>query len=121
MYILDSNILIYSGDSEFAYLKPYVSDTDNAISYITYLEVLGYHKFDAATKEYFELLLPQLNHIPIEFDIILKATMLRQERKMSLGDALIAATALHYNLTLCTRNTSDFSKINGLKVFNPMP
>jgi toxin FitB len=120
MYILDSNILIYSADDEFAYLKPYVSDADNAISYITYIEVLGYHKFEISAKQYFEQLLPVLNHIPIEFDVILKATELRQERKMSLGDAIIAATALHYDLTICTRNTVDFSKIIGLKIYNPI-
>ncbi|MBO9626492.1 MAG: type II toxin-antitoxin system VapC family toxin [Microbacterium sp.] len=35
-----------------------------------------------------------------------------------LGDALIAATALHHGLTLVTRNVKDFD-IPGLAVFNP--
>jgi hypothetical protein len=33
-------------------------------------------------------------------------------------DAIIAATALHHNLILITRNISDFEKINGLEVIN---
>jgi predicted nucleic acid-binding protein len=40
---------------------------------------------------------------------------LRQQRKMSLGDALIAATALEHNLTLATHNEGDFSWVPGLR------
>jgi predicted nucleic acid-binding protein len=38
---------------------------------------------------------------------------------MKLPDAIIAATALVYDLTLITRNTSDFKNMEGLKVINP--
>ncbi|MFB6349556.1 type II toxin-antitoxin system VapC family toxin [Moraxella marmotae] len=34
-------------------------------------------------------------------------------------DSMIAATALAYDLTLVTRNTSDFDRIGGLRIFNP--
>ncbi len=34
-------------------------------------------------------------------------------------DALIAASALVYNLKLVTRNTKDFDKISGLEIINP--
>ena len=52
-------------------------------------------------------------------DIIEEAVRLRQRRNMSLGDALIAATALVENLTLVTRNVDDFKHIPGLKLINP--
>jgi predicted nucleic acid-binding protein len=39
---------------------------------------------------------------------------------MSLGDALVAATALESRRTLVTRNVDDFSEIEGLVVHNPM-
>jgi len=39
---------------------------------------------------------------------------------MSLGDALIAATALHHDLMLTTRNTEDFVNIAGLKLRDPL-
>lgn len=45
---------------------------------------------------------------------------LRQQRKMSVGDAIIAATALKYRETLATRNTADFNWIKGLKIIDPM-
>lgn len=40
---------------------------------------------------------------------------------MSLGDALIAATAIVINEPLITRNVIDFAGINNLVVLNPIP
>jgi len=44
---------------------------------------------------------------------------LRTLYKIKLPDAIIAATALHYKLTLITRNISDFDKINGITIIDP--
>jgi toxin FitB len=52
--------------------------------------------------------------------VVDKAIELRQARRMSLGDALIAATALHHDLMLTTRNTEDFVNIAGLKLRDPL-
>ncbi|WP_460984878.1 PIN domain-containing protein [Spirosoma fluminis] len=49
-----------------------------------------------------------------------KATELRKQQKMSLGDCLIAATALLNGLDLYTNNTNDFTHISGLTVINPL-
>jgi len=38
---------------------------------------------------------------------------------MTLGDALIAGTALSHNLKLVTRNIADFQWIAGLTLYNP--
>ena len=48
------------------------------------------------------------------------AITLKQQRKMSLGDALIAATCIKYNKILATRNTADFDWIEDLRVINPL-
>lgn len=40
-------------------------------------------------------------------------------RPISTEDAQIAAIALAYNLTLATRNVSDFKGIEGLQIINP--
>jgi len=42
------------------------------------------------------------------------------DRKLKLGDALIAATALVHDLELVTHNLADFSWITGLRVVDPM-
>jgi len=39
---------------------------------------------------------------------------------MSLGDAIVAATALEHRQTLVTRNSKDFDRVEGLKVVDPL-
>ncbi|MEO1467280.1 MAG: PIN domain-containing protein, partial [Cyanobacteria bacterium J06633_1] len=48
------------------------------------------------------------------------AIALRQQRKISLGDALIAATCLEHSLPLATANDKDFEWIEGLAIHNPV-
>ena len=57
--------------------------------------------------------------LPIDQPVIEKTIYLKQNHKIKLGDALIAATALVHNLDLITRNVKDFENIVGLKVTNP--
>jgi predicted nucleic acid-binding protein len=57
--------------------------------------------------------------IELEQPIKLKTAELRKTHKIKLPDAIIAGTALTYNLTLITRNISDFKNMEGLKVVNP--
>lgn len=49
-----------------------------------------------------------------------KAIFLRKTyKKLKLGDALIAATALVHDFVIITRNTKDFQNIEGLEYINP--
>jgi predicted nucleic acid-binding protein len=57
--------------------------------------------------------------IELEQPIKLKASDIRRNHKIKLPDAIIAATALVYNLTLLTRNISDFEGINEIKLIDP--
>ena len=43
----------------------------------------------------------------------------RSGNPISVEDAQIASIALYNNFLLTTRNTRDFEKINGIKLFNP--
>ncbi|MCL2597578.1 MAG: hypothetical protein FWD66_07980, partial [Paludibacter sp.] len=56
-----------------------------------------------------------LNEIVTEKTIELK----RSFRKMKLGDAIIAATAIADSLALITRNVDDFKFIPNFMVINP--
>jgi predicted nucleic acid-binding protein len=51
-------------------------------------------------------------------DIILRTIALRRSRRIKIPDAIIAATALEYDLTLITHNTSDFQGIPNLKLLD---
>jgi predicted nucleic acid-binding protein len=121
MKIIDSNLIIYSAQSDYNYLRPLVEDNSNFISAISKVEVLGYHQLKPAHISYFENIFHVLQMIPLETPILDKAIELRQKYRLKLGDSLIAASALLFNLELQTRNISDFTKIPDLKLFNPIP
>ena len=52
-------------------------------------------------------------------DIVEVCIEIRKNHKTKLPDAIIAATAIVYDLVIITRNTSDFSKIKDIQVLNP--
>ena len=119
MKILDGNLIIYSSQTEFQFLKPIINQPDSYVSEISKLEVLGYHKINVIDENYFESQFAVLKIIPIDKSVIDTAIDLRQKKKMSVGDSIIASTALLYDYELYTRNTSDFGWIKGLKIINP--
>ncbi|MBN1181496.1 MAG: type II toxin-antitoxin system VapC family toxin [Bacteroidales bacterium] len=51
--------------------------------------------------------------------IVEKTIEVRRLYKIKLPDAVIAATALHYDFILVTNNTKDFKSIKGLVILNP--
>ncbi len=57
--------------------------------------------------------------IELKQPIKIQTAQLRKAHKIKLPDAIIAATAMAYNLTLLTRNTADFKTIESLLVLNP--
>lgn len=48
----------------------------------------------------------------------MNADLIRKGRRIPARDSLLAATALHHNLTVATRNEKDFAA-TGVKTFNP--
>jgi predicted nucleic acid-binding protein len=79
----------------------------------------GYHQFDDEERQYLEALYRLAQVLPLSQAVLDQAVTLRQQRKMSLGDALVAGTALVHGLTLVTRNVEDFHWIQGLSLLNP--
>jgi predicted nucleic acid-binding protein len=57
--------------------------------------------------------------IELEQQVKLKTAEIRKTYRIKLPDAIIAATALVYELTLVSRNTEDFKNIPDLKIINP--
>jgi predicted nucleic acid-binding protein len=54
------------------------------------------------------------NVLPLSDIVVKKTISLRKSYNIKLPDAIIAATALAYNLTLVTRNMADFQRIDEL-------
>ena len=55
----------------------------------------------------------------IDETIVNHTIKIRKAHKIKTPDAIIAATAITYSLTLITRNVNDFKNIEGLSLVNP--
>ncbi|MEM8526290.1 MAG: type II toxin-antitoxin system VapC family toxin [Bacteroidota bacterium] len=120
MKLLDTNIIIYSIYPEHSYLRTLVSDRNNCISAVSVVETLGYHKLTERDEKYFKSIFTVLKILDISPKIIDKSIEIRQSKKLKLGDTIIAATALVYDVELNTRNLKDFQDIESIKLNNPV-
>lgn len=119
MMLLHSNIIIYAAQAENEFLRGFIAENSPFLSALSYLEVLGYHQINDEDKTYFEEFFNASQILPISQAVIEQGVKIKQIRKMSLGDAIIAGTALVYDLTVVTRNIDNFSWISDLKLLNP--
>jgi predicted nucleic acid-binding protein len=119
---MDSNVLIdYMAlilpQSGSDFVEQLFND-DFLISIVVKIEVLGYNDIPqkmAAMEEFVSAAIL----FPLDDDVSLKTIELRRlYRKLKLGDAIIAATALVNDFTLISRNISDFKQIKGLEVID---
>ena len=118
--LLDSNTIIYSIRPEFSELRQLIAERNPAVSAISYVEVLGYHRLTRSDKEDFMAFFHASRMIPVSPPVLEQAVQLRQQRKISLGDSIIAATAMLNHSTLLTANVSDFQWIPNIRLLNPL-
>ena len=95
-----------------------VIDAVPNISVVTKIEVLG---FNAPERHYYTLFsfINDSTVFDLNNNVVDESILIRKKYKTKLPDAIIAATALVYDLTLITRNTSDFKNISELKTIDP--
>lgn len=117
--LLDTNILIYLAQPGGERLQAQIATTAPAASLISRVEALGYHRLTLAEGARLDQVFAWVEVLPVSDAVAEAAVLLRRARRMKLGDALIAATALLYDLPLVTRNEEDFKHVAGLRVVNP--
>jgi predicted nucleic acid-binding protein len=121
-YLIDTNAIIdYLGNkmsaSGIAIMRNAFKVKPN-ISIITKIEIMGFNR----TVEHYQLLenfMNDVNVIGLSDTIADRTIYIRKLYKIKLPDAIIAATAIEFESTLITRNTTDFKNISGIKTQNP--
>ena len=116
--LLDSNIIIGVVTGRFSISQ--LKEPDLAVSEITRLEVFGYHKLQSQEEELLDEFFRNINCLPISKEIVNQAIKYRKQKKMSNGDAIIAATAIVNNLPLATANVKDFEHLEVLEIIHPL-
>lgn len=90
-----------------------------SISQVSEIEVLGYQKITPEEMGDLQEFVYSSNVVPITDEAAKKAIALRQQRRMSLADSILAATALENDWELVSRNVDDFAWIADLRLVNP--
>lgn len=121
MYLLDTNAVIdFCNNKLPVNAANFIESIEPKISVITAIELFAFETISQTERQ----ILEKLTNIAtiydkIDVDIRAQTIAIRQVYKTKLPDAIIAATALTYDLTLLTRNTTDFKNIESLKIMNP--
>jgi predicted nucleic acid-binding protein len=106
--VIDFSLLILPGK---AHKKlSFIIDTNPQISIINRIELLSFSNVSSQIIDFTE----EAHIISLDENIVIKTIELRKKYRMKLPDAVVAATALIYNLTLVTHNIIDFKNIKGL-------
>ena len=116
MRLLDSNIIIYATKPQFAFLRALFSAPGHSRLRSQLRGGAGLR----TDKNDLEELFANTLMLPINAGVLYYAVKFRQQRKVTLGDALIGATAVVFNCALLTRNTADFSGLAGLQLIDPI-
>lgn len=120
-YLLDTNILIYYFNGEMdGIVKNKVSEIlreSFQISVISKMEFLGF-SFDLEENKKAVAFMEYATVIKLSDEIVQRVIDMRQEKRIKLPDAIIAASAMAYSAILVTRNTKDFKSL-ALETYNP--
>lgn len=123
-YIWDTNTVIYYLQQQFPppaekFMDNMVNEGPPVISAITEIELLCWKYATEKDLKVLHNFIDDVLVIELEQPIKHKTADIRKTHSIKLPDAIIAATALVYELSLITRNVSDFKNIVGLQLINP--
>jgi len=113
-YLIDTNILIYivQGNPEVEY---FAGEETLAVSYITEMEALGKYNISTLEKQIIGGFLNRCHIIEMNSRIKSLAIEIKQQTRIKLPDAIVAATAIENKLLLVTAD-KDFERISNLNL-----
>lgn len=111
MKLIDSNILIYAAQPQYPDLKELLLSNNAAVSNISRLEVLSWPKITNDEVDFFNAIFSVIRIMEVDNEVINEAIIIRKNKMMKVGDAIIGATALLYSFELITRNVEDFKHL----------
>src|SRR5438552_4790625 len=100
--VLGTNILIYFAKPGGEHLSPWVVEPSAEDSVISRIEALGFPNISMEEKAGIKNALAMLPEVQLGEAVTERAIALRQQRRMGLADAIIAATPLEYGQELVT-------------------
>jgi predicted nucleic acid-binding protein len=112
LIIVDTNIVIYTIKG-LKLVEPYIEEYEFSISEITIIELLGVKGIDDFTLTKRKEFINSCSLFPFNSFIREMAITLKQKYTLKVPDAIIAATSLHYDITLLTAD-KEFNKIKEL-------
>ncbi len=118
-YLIDSNTVIdYLGNKLPQFGASFIDNLPAVISVITRIEILGWYNATSEQMDSLQSFVHNAIIYPLAEHHIQQTIFLRQQYKIKLPDAIIAATAISERLTLITHNTDDFKKVPNLKLLD---
>jgi predicted nucleic acid-binding protein len=113
-FVLDTNIVLYllNGDKTLSYI---LDQKILYISFITEIELLGYHKISKKERLEVKQFIDDCIVIDMNSEIKKQAIEIRNQYNPKMGDCLIAATAIYSGLPFVTSDKG-FSKIKEMNL-----
>jgi predicted nucleic acid-binding protein len=123
-HLWDTNTVIYYLQQLFPppaekFIDNLLTTSHPAISVIREIELLSWRTDNEKDLNLLQNFIQDSFVLDLEQLVKQKAAMLRKTTRIKLLDAIIGATAIAFDLTLVTRNTSDFNSTAEIKLVNP--
>jgi predicted nucleic acid-binding protein len=113
LILVDTNIVIYAIKG-LKQVEPYLEEYDFSISEITIIELLGVKEIDDFTLSIRKRFVNSCSIFPFNSIIRENVIRLKQQYALKIPDAIIAASALHYDIPFLTAD-KEFKKIKELE------
>lgn len=112
-FLADTNFLIFTSDKN-PIVEPFL-DFNIGISFVSEMELLGVFSISKIQKSKMEAIINECFLLEFTSEIKTKAILIKQKYKLKLPDAIIAATAIVYNLPFITTD-ADFKTVKELNL-----